>query len=190
MNSGESNRECDPEVGEESEGEEESCQSSRTGSTPGRESKNASRSGGSRNPHSLGFLAEDFGRPSQWAWLFPWMKKDNYNNRFKEAILGSSNHSATTKTWHATLCPWFNAAVKAEEEFIQEMRTLSRLRHPCITTVLGAVTSRNHDPMLVMEFMENGSLHDLLQNETMHLSGYVFHLLLIRLSMTRVGDAM
>lgn len=41
------------------------------------------------------------------------------------------------KTWHAMLCPWFNAQVRAQEEFMMEMRVLSRLRHPCVTTVLG-----------------------------------------------------
>jgi hypothetical protein len=148
-NSGASNRESDPEAGGESDSENLSYdESNQTGSTPGRESRNASRSRGSKGPNSLGFLAEDFGRPTQWGWLFPWAKKNTFDNRFKEAILGSSNVSAG-KSWHAALCPWFNAQVRAEAEFIQEMRILSRLRHPSITTVLGAVTSHNHDPMLV-----------------------------------------
>ena len=30
-----------------------------------------------------------------------------------------------------------------------------------------------HDPVMVMEYMEYGSLHDLLQNETMPLTGEV-----------------
>jgi hypothetical protein len=35
-----------------------------------------------------------------------------------------------------------NAATwrKLKQEFILEMRYLSKLRHPCITTVMGAVT--------------------------------------------------
>jgi len=135
--------------------------------------------GGSRsasyNPNSLGFLAEDYGRQSKLAWLFPWMKRNDYHSRFKETILGATNSTSfnSSKSWHSVLCPWFSPAVRREEEFIQEMRTLSRLRHPCITTVLGAVISRSHDPMLVMEYMEYGSLHDLLSNETMHLSGEI-----------------
>jgi len=117
-------------------------------------SRNGSR-GGSRsasyNPNSLGFLAEDFGRPSKLAWLFPWIKSNDYHSRFKETILGATNSTSfnSSKSWHSVLCPWFSPAVRREEEFIQEMRTLSRLRHPCITTVLGAVISRSHDPMLV-----------------------------------------
>uniref|UniRef100_A0A6S8IT67 guanylate cyclase n=1 Tax=Amphora coffeiformis TaxID=265554 RepID=A0A6S8IT67_9STRA len=54
-----------------------------------------------------------------------------------------------------------------QDSFIQEMRILSKLRHPCITTVMGAVLGKR--PLLVMEFMENGSLRDLLSNKTFPL---------------------
>ncbi|CAB9514229.1 activated protein kinase catalytic subunit alpha-1 [Seminavis robusta] len=54
-------------------------------------------------------------------------------------------------------------------EFMEEMRYLSKLRHPCITTVMGAVTKG--EPMLVMEYMDHGSLYDLLHNETLALEG-------------------
>ena len=60
---------------------------------------------------------------------------------------------------------------KLREDFVEEMRYLSRLRHPCITTVMGAVMEKNEDPMLVMEYMDHGSLYDLLHNETMVLEG-------------------
>ena len=179
----------------------ESNSNGRSGSRGGAQSRSNS------NNRSLGFLAEDFGHGAKWGWLFPWVKRNDYHSRFKDAILGGTG-SATmnTRTFHAIFCPWFNAQVRAELDFvsiqahfcfpcfqyfkklfifhskliqthvscglqIQEMRVLSRLRHPCITTVLGAVISRSHDPMLVMEYMEYGSLHDLLQNETMYLSG-------------------
>ncbi len=56
---------------------------------------------------------------------------------------------------------------------MNEMRVLSRLRHPCITTVMGAVISSIHEPMLVMEYMDYGSLHDLLRNETMYAGGEI-----------------
>jgi len=145
IDSGESPHESDPEAGE-CASDEESCNS---GSAPVYQS--GGRSGNSSyNPNSLGFLAQDFGPRGKWGWLFPWMKRDSYHYRFKEAILGSSGGgSSMGRTWHATLCPWFSAQVRAEEAFMQEMRVLSRLRHPCITTVLGAVVSRTHDPMLV-----------------------------------------
>ena len=38
--------------------------------------------------------------------------------------------------------------------FISEMRLLSRLRHPCITTVMGVVIDRSHEPMLVWRRMD------------------------------------
>jgi serine/threonine protein kinase len=93
---------------------------------------------------------------------------------------------------------------KMKEAFMEEMRHLSKLRHPCITTILGkyssglkaewfgkanshfslhvsfnlemfysgAVTSGD-EPQLVMEFMQHGSLYDLLHNETMVLEGEI-----------------
>ena len=38
---------------------------------------------------------------------------------------------------------------------------------------MGAVMEKHHTPMIVMEYMEYGSLHDLLRNETMYLSGEI-----------------
>lgn len=83
-----------------------------------------------------------------------------------------------------------------KEEFMKEMRYLSKLRHPCVTTVMGAMITGNepmvsiavylplrclsthtanrpHIPIfqLVMEYMEHGSLYDLLHNETMAIDG-------------------
>ena len=60
---------------------------------------------------------------------------------------------------------------RRKDDFIEEMRHLSKLRHPCITTVMGAVIPRRDEPMLVMEYMEMGSLYDILHNETMLLEG-------------------
>jgi serine/threonine protein kinase len=60
-----------------------------------------------------------------------------------------------------------NRLLKAD--FVREMRHLSKLRHPCITTVMGAVISRVEEPMLVMEYMNLGSLHDVLHNESIGL---------------------
>lgn len=49
----------------------------------------------------------------------------------------------------------FDEHSRRVNEFIVEMRMLSRLRHPCITTVMGAVISPTVDPML-------GKLHGCL----------------------------
>jgi len=48
--------------------------------------------------------------------------------------------------------------------FEEEVRLVVHLRHPNITTVMGAVVG--DDPLLVMECMEHGSLRELLLNET------------------------
>jgi serine/threonine protein kinase len=46
-----------------------------------------------------------------------------------------------------------------KEDFIKEMRYLSKLRHPCITTVMGAVIPKdNESPSLVMEYMDHVSV--------------------------------
>jgi len=60
---------------------------------------------------------------------------------------------------------------KLKLDFVKEMRQLSKLRHPCITTVMGAIISKREEPMLVMEFMQHGSLYDLLHNNTLIIEG-------------------
>lgn len=121
----------------------------------------------------LEFLGGAGGREKKkWAWS-QWMKQDNYQRRFNESILGNASAFGTSRNTAALLCPWFNEHAKAQEEFVKEMRVLSLLRHPCITTVMGAVITGTRNPMLVMEYMDYGSLHGLLRNETMHLSGEI-----------------
>ncbi|KAG7344748.1 family 3 adenylate cyclase [Nitzschia inconspicua] len=81
----------------------------------------------------------------------------------------SSHRSLVSKVFPLWL--QFDEHAKLKKDFIVEMRLLSRLRHPCITTVMGAVIAPTVDPMLVMEYMEYGSLYDLLHNETMSPGG-------------------
>ena len=50
------------------------------------------------------------------------------------------------------------------KDFVREMRQISKLRHPCITTVMGAVLSSKDDAMLVMEYMGRGSMYDVMRN--------------------------
>jgi hypothetical protein len=57
-------------------------------------------------------------------------------------------------------------------DFVAEMRVLAKLRHPNITTVMGAVIDAQC-PMLVMEHMEHGSLYDLLHNDTVAIDSEV-----------------
>ncbi|GKY96362.1 hypothetical protein MPSEU_000595800 [Mayamaea pseudoterrestris] len=59
---------------------------------------------------------------------------------------------------------------RLRQEFLDEMRYLSKLRHPCVTTIMGAVVDKE-EPMMIMEYMDHGSLYDLLHNETVALEG-------------------
>ena len=43
-----------------------------------------------------------------------------------------------------------------------------QLRHPHVATVIGAVLDSS-EPLIVLELMEYGSLHDLLKNESIEL---------------------
>merc|ERR1712048_354860 len=67
--------------------------------------------------------------------------------------------------------PSIQSNSKMRSDFINEMCVLSKLRHPCVTTVMGAVISWSSEPMLVMEYMDHGSLHDLLHNVSVALEG-------------------
>mmetsp|Transcript_45961 Transcript_45961/g.111330 ORF Transcript_45961/g.111330 Transcript_45961/m.111330 type:complete len:1269 (+) Transcript_45961:97-3903(+) len=62
--------------------------------------------------------------------------------------------------------------------FMREMRYLSKLRHSCIATVMGAVVEHGTEPMLVLEYMEMGSFYDVLHNETMFIeTSVMLHIL-------------
>ncbi|CAB9517041.1 activated protein kinase catalytic subunit alpha-1 [Seminavis robusta] len=127
---------------------------------------------GSSGIASFGFLRGSLRKRGAWDVLPFGTKHDKYHVRFRDSVLGHSA-SATKKDLTAMFCPWFSSQARREEDFMCEMRVLSRLRHPCITTVMGAVVSHSHTPMLLLEFMEYGSLYDLLRNDSMHLAGDV-----------------
>lgn len=61
---------------------------------------------------------------------------------------------------------------KMKNEFVEEMKKLATLRHQCVITIMGAVVARE-DSMIVLEFMDHGSLYDVLHNETMALDGEI-----------------
>ena len=58
---------------------------------------------------------------------------------------------------------------KIRRDFVAEIRTLSRLRHQNVISMMGAVMDHRGEIMLVMELMKMGSLWDLLRNQTMLL---------------------
>ncbi|KAG7367635.1 adenylate and guanylate cyclase catalytic domain containing protein [Nitzschia inconspicua] len=117
---------------------------------------------------------------TDWESLLHMHQSDNVLKLLESAT--ASNHGSGTwgggygshQSMASKVCPlWlqFDEHARLKKDFIVEMRLLSRLRHPCITTVMGAVIAPTVDPMLVMEYMEYGSLYDLLHNETMRPGG-------------------
>ena len=64
--------------------------------------------------------------------------------------------------------PMHHRRLKAD--FVTEMRHLAKLRHPNITTTMGAVLTHGEEPMMVMEYMVHGSLYDAMRNETINLN--------------------
>ena len=58
---------------------------------------------------------------------------------------------------------------KLNADFLREIRMVTKLRHPCITTVMGATYGKGIEPLLIMELMDRGSLYDLLHNPSVML---------------------
>ena len=59
--------------------------------------------------------------------------------------------------------------VSRVDALLAEMRVLIKLRHPNITTIMGAVVNDVEFPWLVMEYMQKGSLLSLLKSKDVHL---------------------
>jgi hypothetical protein len=83
----------------------------------------------------LDFLGKgfSFGGGKKKSWL-PWSSR-NENSKLKASILGSASGNNSKSSAAAAVCPCWDTQSRQKAEFIQEMRLLSRLRHPCITTV-------------------------------------------------------
>jgi len=60
-----------------------------------------------------------------------------------------------------------------KKELIQNMKVVSKLKHPNIITIHGAIVHNTNVPMLVMEKMDNGSLYDVLYSGTASLEGEI-----------------
>eukprot|EP00960_Hanusia_phi_P042766 755698-Hanusia_phi.AAC.3 len=82
-----------------------------------------------------------------------WEKVSSYMSLHVSASLSSSDLEPIS-------------ASRLRAQFLQEMKVLSKLRHPCITTIMGAVIEEGKDPLLVTELMNFGSLNDFLHNDT------------------------
>ncbi|EDQ88290.1 uncharacterized protein MONBRDRAFT_9289 [Monosiga brevicollis MX1] len=84
----------------------------------------------------------------------------------KASQIGSESNSRPQVPWYTRI---FHptAGTRARNQLIQEMRTLSRLQHPNITQMRGAVMESGMEPLMVLEYMEMGSLYSMLHNEAM-----------------------
>lgn len=102
-------------------------------------------------------------------------KRNNKGKRPGAASGGHESNPGSNSRWIATTflrtIKWTDDHTIMKREFIREMRLLSKLRHPNIITVMGAVLSNVHEPMLIMEYMKLGSLYDILHNRSMQLVG-------------------
>eukprot|EP00980_Cylindrotheca_fusiformis_P020566 scaffold7641_cov115-Cylindrotheca_fusiformis.AAC.12 len=122
----------------------------------------------------LGGLSFGGGKKSRFRRWVPFLSSNESTAKYTMSILGtaSAGTSGSSRGIMGIILPWCDETTSRREAFKEEMRLLSRLRHPCITTVMGAVMN-GYEPMMVMEYMENGSLFDLLRNETLYTGGEI-----------------
>ena len=103
------------------------------------------------------------------------LSEDNIGARsyFPIARLSTGNRArrSTSRNPRTLSAMHGSTYTKLQRDFIEEMRLISKLRHPCIVAVMGATVAKGEEPMLVMEHMELGSLYDLLHNDCMVLQG-------------------
>jgi serine/threonine protein kinase len=108
----------------------------RSASSAGLSGSDCSTDAGS-DDGELSFLGHlSYGRShGVFAKLFPWLFPDN-ETAYNASILGTASGGSTTRTVVSYICPCFDANYKRQQEFMEEMRLLSRLRHPCKSLVL------------------------------------------------------
>jgi hypothetical protein len=97
------------------------------------------------------------------------------------SVVPGSRHTGNARSGPArTLSTMFKSKSQRErEQFIQEMRLLSKLRHPCVATVIGAVLEPNCPPILVMEHMDLGSLHSILHSPDMEVDDETMRMMML-----------
>ncbi|EDQ88293.1 uncharacterized protein MONBRDRAFT_26544 [Monosiga brevicollis MX1] len=92
--------------------------------------------------------------------------------------VASSSHGSTFQSGRVTTMstrPWYqrmfgpSAETLARRQLFREMRLLSRMQHDNICRMMGAVIESGMEPLMVLEYMEMGSLYSMLHNEAMDL---------------------
>ena len=100
----------------------------------------------------------DIGQPTRDIESNPGLRSMAYGKLKRTVASGTISQSGTGRSLSAR---------HIKNDLIAEMRQLSKLRHPCITTVMGAILNRTDSPMLIMEYLAFGSLYDVLRNESL-----------------------
>jgi hypothetical protein len=90
----------------------------------------------------LGGLSYNRRREGLAKW-FPWLFPDNLA-QYNGSVLGSASGTNTHKSTFQKLCPWLDENARRQQEFMVEMRLLSRLRHPCKYLLSWLVWHLNH----------------------------------------------
>ena len=94
-------------------------------------------------------------------------------NTCRQSLSFLSGHRSTTLAAFVDKLFWIfkpSKLAQARKQLIREMRILSRLQHPNICQMIGVVMN-NSEPLMVLEYLQMGSLHGILHNQAMDLDG-------------------
>lgn len=127
---------------------------------PDQKKRGAGTASKSSGTHSMEDLEAGAVGKSSWANASLGMGK---NSTLGKPATGSTDNLATS-------APKMSRK-QLEKNLKEELGYLSKLRHPCVTTVMGAVINPGEEPLMIMEYMDHGSLFDILQNNTMVFEG-------------------
>ncbi|EGD72124.1 TKL/DICTY4 protein kinase [Salpingoeca rosetta] len=143
-----------------------STKHSGTGSKRGRSKRSALQSARTKEKRAMDYILEVFDEAAEQGQAAGTKSHSIANSAMAS---GSRSRNLVSRLLHKSSKRATLARMRAD--FITEMRTLSKLRHPCVTTVMGAVMINGCEPMMIMEYMDLGSLYSILHNETMELDG-------------------
>lgn len=124
-------------------------------------------------------ITKDAVTPTKMGNTMSAMQSKQMVDMIKEEAKGSKSGGSSSKKSKAGNSSGWTSAFKTDKEyekqkaeFVEEIKKLATLRHQCVITIMGAVMAKE-DSMIVLEFMDHGSLYDVLHNETMVLDGEI-----------------
>ena len=152
----------------------------REGGAPGSTNNNGSTTKRHFSTPETGMGYRDVSAPERAKPTHHTVGKEDQDIQVEQPISGPSMSSwghintgghRTKRAAGLTLFPTKRPNGYALKDLAADMRLLSSLRHPCITAILGAVVAPKTDPLLIMEYVENKALSDLLHKSTVELEG-------------------